>query len=339
MFPFVFIIMPNVIASGTTVVNGTIKRNNFLIGVNTSVQYGPTSATTFWNGIVPAASGYTVYAQKTVNGPSIRTAANDAELITIAKQYGGTNITTIYDALSYFNGQSNNLVTNIDYPNIVTSGLTILLDAAYVPSYPTTGTTWNDLSGNVNNGTLTNGPTFDTANGGSIVFNGTNNYASTTNNITLTTATFISWLNQNGSQSAYTGILLSRISGSTATGLGSSYGLNPTTNQLGYAWNDTPNTYTWNSGLIIPTNAWCMVAVSVSSTSATAYLCQSSGITTATNTVSHSSVTSNFNVGRDPATEVRFFNGKIAQSLLYNRALSQTEITQNYNALKTRFGL
>ena len=331
--------MGNVIASATTVSNGTIKRNNFLIGVNTSVEYGPTSATTFWNGIVPSSSGYTIYEQKSVNGPSIKTPSNDSQLITIANQCGGTNRTTISGALSYFNDQSNYMVANIDYPNIVTSGLTLMLDAGYIPSYPTTGTTWNDLSGNVNNGTLTNGPTFDTANGGSIVFNGTNNYASTTNNITSTTATFISWLNQNGSQSAYTGILLSRISGSTATGLGSSFGSTPTTNQLGYVWNDTTNTYTWNSELIIPTNAWCMVAVSVSSTSATAYLCQSSGITTATNTVSHSSVTNNFNVGRDPATGVRFFNGKIAQSLLYNRALSATEITQNYNATKSRFGL
>ena len=331
--------MPNVIASGTTVSNGTLKRNNFLIGVNTSVQYGPTSATTFWNGIVPAAGGYTIYAQKTVNGPSIRTAANDSELITIARQYGGTNINTISDALNYFNGQSNNLVTNIDYPSIVTSGLTLMYDAGYIPSYPTTGTTWNDLSGNVNNGTLTNGPTFDTANGGSIVFNGTNNYASTTNNITSTTATFISWVNQNGSQSAYTGILLSRISDATATGLGSSYGITPTTNQLGYLWNGAVNTYTWNSGLIIPTNAWCMAVISVSSTSATAYLCQSSGITTATNTVNHSSVTNNFDVGRDLATGVRFFNGKIAQSLLYDRALSATEVLQNYNATKSRFNL
>ena len=79
--------MPNVIASATTISNGTLKRNNFLIGVNTSVIYGPTSSTGFWNGVVPPTSGYTVYAQKTVNGPSIRTASNNNELITIAKQY------------------------------------------------------------------------------------------------------------------------------------------------------------------------------------------------------------------------------------------------------------
>ena len=170
--------MGNVIKSATTVSNGTIKKNNFLIGVNSSLEYGPTPTTGFWNGIVPPTSGYTVYAQKATQGPSVRVASNDSELITIAQQYGGTNINTIYDALDYFNGQSNNLVTNIDYPNIVTSGLTEILDSGFIPSYPRTGTTWNDLSGNVNNGTLVNNPTFSSANGGSIVFDGGDDFVS-----------------------------------------------------------------------------------------------------------------------------------------------------------------
>jgi hypothetical protein len=224
-------------------------------------------------------------------------------------------------------------------PKVVTNGLVLALDAANVKSYVSGSTTWRDLSGNNNSGSLTNGPTFNSANGGSIVFNGTNQYTLTANTITLTTATFISWVNQNGSQPSYTGILMSRISDATATGLASSYGSGPTTNQLGYIWNNAVNTYSWNSGLIIPTNAWCMVAVSVSSTSATVYLFQSSRITTATNTVNHSSVTTKFDVGRDPFGGSRFFKGNIAQSLLYNRALSASEIAQNYNALKGRYGI
>ena len=104
--------MPNVIKSATTISTGTIKKNNFVIGVNTTVGYGPTSITSFWNGIVPPYSGYTVYEQKSCQGPSIRTASDDSELITIAKQYGGTNINTVNDALSYLNGQSNYLVAN-----------------------------------------------------------------------------------------------------------------------------------------------------------------------------------------------------------------------------------
>jgi hypothetical protein len=171
--------MANVISSATTVANGSIKKNNFVIGVDTSIGYGPTSATTFWNGIIPPTSGYTVYAQKSVGGPSVRVANNDSELITIAQQYSGTNINTINDALSYLNSQSNFLVANIDYPSIVTSGMVLNLDAGYVPSYPRTGTTWSDLSGNNNNGTLQNSPTYSAASNGGITFLTTNQYTST----------------------------------------------------------------------------------------------------------------------------------------------------------------
>lgn len=60
--------------------------------------------------------------------------------------------------------------------SIVTDGLVLHLDAANTKSYPGTGTTWTDLSGNGNDGTLTNGPTFDSDNGGSIVVDGVDDY-------------------------------------------------------------------------------------------------------------------------------------------------------------------
>ena len=63
-------------------------------------------------------------------------------------------------------------------PRTVTDGLVLCLDAANQKSYPGTGTTWTDLSGNGNTGTLTNGPTFDSSNGGSIVFDGIDDYIS-----------------------------------------------------------------------------------------------------------------------------------------------------------------
>ena len=61
-------------------------------------------------------------------------------------------------------------------PRIVSNGLVLALDAADKNSYPGSGITWRDVSGNNNNGTLTNGPTFDSSNGGSIVFDGTNDF-------------------------------------------------------------------------------------------------------------------------------------------------------------------
>jgi len=60
-------------------------------------------------------------------------------------------------------------------PSIVTDGLVFCVDAANQRSYPKSGTTWSDLAGS-NNGTLTNGPTFDAGNGGSLVFDGSDDY-------------------------------------------------------------------------------------------------------------------------------------------------------------------
>jgi hypothetical protein len=68
-------------------------------------------------------------------------------------------------------------------PRVVTDGLVLALDAADTNSYPGSGTTWNDLSGNGNTGTLTNGPTYSSDNGGSIVFDGTNDYVPLVNNL------------------------------------------------------------------------------------------------------------------------------------------------------------
>ena len=215
----------------------------------------------------------------------------------------------------------------------VTAGLVLNLDAGNVASYPGSGTTWTDLSGNGRNGTLTGGPTYSSADGGSIVFDGTNDFVQCSGSLTATAATFVIWMRRNGTQDDYDGIIYSRSA--NATGL-SFFG---TTNKISYTWNNAVDTYTWDSGLTIPDLTWCMVAVSVTSTSATAYLCQSSGITSATNTVSHTStVLDDVKLAQDDQG-ARFFNGRISVAMIYDRALSADEITQNFNALRGRYGL
>jgi hypothetical protein len=331
--------MPNVIASATTVSNGTIKRNNFLIGVNTSLQYGPTSATTFWNGIIPPTSGYTVYAQKTVNGPSIRTAANDSELITIAKQYGGTNINTINDALNYFNVQTNFMVTNIDYPNIVTSGLTYLLDAGFIPSYPRSGATWNELSGNGNSTSLVNGPTFNSSNDGSIVFDGVSQYGLTANLLNPTTfpneSVFV-WFYPTSA-----GQIVSELGQATID-----FGYHDSNIEISSG--GVISFAIWGGNLtnkVVSTaksfNTWYQLGFTYSGTTLTAYI-NGASIGTATLT-------------RQPPTALYFglcaidsltnmgtagyAGGRMGNFMFYNRGLSSTEVLQNYNVLKTRFGL
>ena len=220
-------------------------------------------------------------------------------------------------------------------PKIITDGLIFTADAANKKSYPGSGTTWSDLAGS-NVGTLTNGPLFNSDNGGSFDFDGTDDYTQFNQSISLTEATFITWIKRDGQQDSFAGILFSRGGGGQTTGLG----YRSTTNQIGYHWNNSSSTYNWVSGLIPPDGEWCMVILSVSSTVATAYLYQESGITSATNTVSHPSTTlGSLVIGRDPYGAGRSISGNCAIGQIYNRALTSTEITQNYNALKSRFGL
>lgn len=215
---------------------------------------------------------------------------------------------------------------------VVTTGLQLYLDAGNASSYSGSGTAWNDLSGNSRNGTLTNGPTYSSADGGSIVFDGSNDYVQCSGSLTVTAATFVTWIRRNGNQGQFDGILFSR--GTSVTGMDFQV-----SNQIAYTWNNAINTYSWQSGLIVPDATWCMIAVSVTSTAATAYLCQSGGTTTATNTVNHSSsLINDIKIARDEFS-TRYFTGNIAIAQLYNIALSAAQVSQNFQADRTRFGV
>ena len=217
-------------------------------------------------------------------------------------------------------------------PKIVTDGLVLCLDAGNSKSYPGSGTAWVDISRNGQNGTLNNA-TYSSADGGSIVFNGTNSFVQCTGTTVVSAATFLVWINRNGDQGQYDAVLFTRSGSSTGLNFFSS-------NQIGYHWNNNGSTYNWSSGLTIPNLQWCLWALSVTPTSATAYLCQRSGITSAVNTLSHPSVTiTNMQIGQDSGVAGRLFSGNIAVAQIYNRALSRAEIIQNYNATKGRFKL
>ena len=187
--------MPNTIKYSTTGDTQSLKKGNFYFGVG-DVGKGPTSGTSYWNGITPPTSGYTIYINKSSNGPSMYVATGDTQLINFTKGFSGQNFTGATQCLNWYLTQSNYACVNRDYESIVTSGLTLCLDAGFTPSYTTSGTTWYDLSYGVNNGTLTNGPTFNTSNGGSIVFDGVDDCVvvnSNANILSYSTYTKISW--------------------------------------------------------------------------------------------------------------------------------------------------
>jgi len=94
---------------------------------------------------------------------------------------GVTGFTDSGTAMKYLMDSGKYFVNKGDYLGIVTDGLILNLDAGWYPSYSGSGTTWKDLSNNGNDGTLINGPTFNSLNGGYIVFDGASDYVGKTN--------------------------------------------------------------------------------------------------------------------------------------------------------------
>lgn len=250
------------------------------------------------------------------------------------------------------------MATQHSYGKIVSSGLVLYLNAADRNSYPGSGTAWNDISGNSNTGTLTNGPTFNSGNGGSIVFDGTNDFVNLGDPslLRLGTSNFTINLWINTSNSLLDCALLSKRQQLTPfnlinLGIGSWSGADG-----GFAGvaaknirialrQDGSNQYVAYTTNDIIDGLWKNISIVRSSGTFAIY---SNGISqsltilynTGTGISSDISVTSaNWSIGAIGDIGISFFIGNIAQTLIYNRALSTTEILQNYNATKTRFGL
>ena len=231
--------------------------------------------------------------------------------------------------------------------NPVTNNLALYLDATRTASYSGSGSTWNDISGQSPAGpaTLVNSPTFGSgsiANGsGSFTF-ASNVNARTSKTYTIQQAiTFIAWINPSQNTDGNgAGIIMRRWDPNNATGATALYLYQ--NNKLGYDW--TNDKYGLPFSLVVPNNEWSMAAVSINSTSATVYLCKSSGISSVTYSTSHGTLAttaaSHFTIGydgHDPTN--RAFKGKIAIAMVYYTPLSSSEITQIFNAQKASFGL
>jgi hypothetical protein len=138
--------MPNSIKYNTSTETFALKNGNFWMGTG-DVSKGPTSTTGFWNGITPPAGGYTVYLNKPSGGPSIYTCTNSAQLISITNKISGAAYTTLNECLNYYASQDDKFVTNMDYPDIITSGLQMAMDSAFTFSYPQNGNIIYDMAG------------------------------------------------------------------------------------------------------------------------------------------------------------------------------------------------
>ncbi len=226
-------------------------------------------------------------------------------------------------------------------PRIVTSGLVLALDAAERLSYPRTGTTWRDLSGNNNNGTLTNGPTFNAGNMGSILFDGVDDYVENTSpNLGITgnaSVTLSCWFYFTGGSNTY--VLLAYGNGPDAL---DTFALTVNT---GYSVTFSFNggSYVGSNQNVITTNTWYNLVGTKTpgaiNTTTKLYLNGSEISIVFASTDTPNVVSRVIRVGRWVADAYPYyFQGRVANCLIYNRALSATEISQNYNAVKSRFG-
>jgi hypothetical protein len=230
------------------------------------------------------------------------------------------------------------------YGGIVTNGLVLVLDAAKKDSYPGSGTIWRDISGNGNNGTLVNGPTFNSANGGSIVFDGIDDRASITNSINSgQNFTVSSWINP---------VLLGTTRRSVIS------------NSYNYAFRNgwflctagagINNTFFLSIGSdaayvvaqsgTLSINTWQHITAVVTNGGETIMLLKNGQtVNPQISVLSSGTITytlPQFNIGwRDVLGTPDPYTGGISYVYLYNRALSATEVLQNYNATKGRYGL
>lgn len=220
-------------------------------------------------------------------------------------------------------------------PKIVTDGLVLYLDAANTKSYVSGSTTWNDISRGGNNGTLVNGPTFSSQNGGSIVFDGVNDYGRLSANNGLQPSpelTLEVWFKSSGNNSKIQGLLY--LNYGTGLRLETNGAIHTRVNSAGSLQQFITTSTYFN-------NLWNQVILTINSNTAILYV--NSILVNQYSIVYDGSSPYNTSIG-GVGTDVndsanRGFYGNLSIAKVYNKVLSLPEVLQNYNATKSRFGL
>ena len=228
--------------------------------------------------------------------------------------------------------------TGYNQQDIVKDGLVLWMDANDRTSYPGTGTIWRDLSRSYITGSLLNGPTYNSSNGGNIVFDGSNDYVETGYIFPSSTSyTMAAWAKSSGT--GFSNRLMGNADSTAGlTGTDIIWGAFSSTNiyivrRAGS--NDGARDTNGNfSGLNV---GWHYVCVTYDNAGVGMILYVDT-TSVATNTTLGFTSSLTFRIGRD-GNGSDAFNGNVAIVQLYNKALSAQEITQNYNATKNRFGL
>lgn len=212
--------------------------------------------------------------------------------------------------------------------SIVRSGLVLHVDAANRKSYPGSGTAWTDLSGNNNNSINYNSSSYNSS--GYFTFDGTNQYFEGGSiNFSTTAITFASWFRQLSNPSNFTQII------GSATASGAIYIAPSSSNvfgQLSFVTNGNKGT----GNTTIPLNVWKHITVTWETGSTIklyidgTFSRQSAAFTDTINIVSHR--IASYAAGG-------YLNCDVSNASIYNRALTAAEISQNFEALRGRYGI
>ena len=227
-------------------------------------------------------------------------------------------------------------------PKITLDGLVLCLDAGNTKSYPGSGTTWTDLSGRGNNGTL-NGATYSGSNGGNISFDGTDDYIENSSpNLGITgdaSITMSCWFYD---QKTSTSTFQALFGYGNGPSVGDTFAIGLQNLNVNMQFNGGNSTNSSNN--VYSLNTWNNVVVTktpgAANTTTKLYLngveLSISSSTTITPNVSSRVI----RVGRwTNDGSPSYFQGRVSNCLIYNRALTAAEISQNFNALRGRFGI
>lgn len=224
---------------------------------------------------------------------------------------------------------------------ITNRSLLIALDSADKNSYPGTGASWNDLTFSGNNSTLVNSPTFNAGDaGGSLTFNGTNQYVPTLSGNGLSTFTISMWFRTTSSGTGPSYWQHPQLTGkSSAGGTSGDFGIHVVGGNIGY-WTGLSNPDSSWSGASVNNNRWTSVTVVANGSTTSLYL---NGVL---------QTGSGLSVARGLNSEAFWIGGKggsespgsylactIGNFLFYNVNLSAQEILEDYNILRRRFGV
>jgi hypothetical protein len=345
--------MPNPIKYSTGSETLALKKGNLYIGTG-AVGKGPSETTGYYQGPNVPSGGYVIYMNRegAPGNLSYHSAANDAQLISFTNSIAGQSYTGVNQCFDYYYSQNDKVLVNqdypADYPYIVMDNLVLYLDAGITQSYLGSGTTWTDVNGlgPKNNGTLTNGPTFNSDNGGSIVFDGTDDYVIISDSNSLTNTTNLSicvWVNFTNKN---------RINDIIGKGFGEpdnneEYTIVQFNDNIYFDVGNAAGPYIQPS-YTINNNTWYHIVCTHERISNTSYLkLYVNGVNVPANVNAAQNTPNNNNspvtLGRRAHDGQPYGNrnldGKIAITQIYTKTLSEVEVLQNYNAQKSRFGL